>query len=129
MFYKISPRMNQTTLFSKSPNFSNRTLYKDNVYGDMELELDNIVLRENGSNRSENVIFKRKLTFNEILERINEENKNLYKKIENFLTKSLEEIDYEKGEIEGDKRIQSNLKNALMNSYREMSSTSFRSGR
>ncbi len=74
--------------------------------------------------------FKRKLSFEEILKKINNENLFHFRKIEKFIENNMRKIDSELKEIDNDKvtdfvnqKMQSNLKNALINSFRDNNSS------
>lgn len=123
--YSRSPPKTRPYL-SSSFNFSPKTTLKNhNAFKDQELDLDGILLKESTlPNMQNDIIFKRKLTFEEIISRVNDENRQNYESIENFVRNADECLLFELRQLETDRRMQTNLKNALMNSsYREKSTS------
>ncbi len=92
--------------YSKSPDIKQTNYHRETFYKDLELEIDNILLQENGSikmNLPFNPNFKRKLSFEEILKKINNENLFHFRKIEKFIENNMRKIDSELKEIDNDK--------------------------
>ncbi len=70
--------------------------------------------------------FKRKLSFEEVLKKINNENLFHFRKVEKFIENNMRKIETELKEIDNEKvlysviqKMQNNLKNALINSFRD----------
>lgn len=101
--------------YSKSPDLRQSKNQKENMYKDLELEIDQILLLENGSNKMNlpfNPNFKRKLSFEEIFKKISNENLYLYRKIEKFINSNSKKIDSELNEIDNEKVLLCKIENA-----------------
>ena len=106
--YAFSPEGSNRNInfMYKSPGYNLTNSFKDSVYKDLEHDIENIVLKENGLNTfnlSKDMNFRKKLSFEDILKRVSKDNIFLFKKIENFINETTRKIELESNEIETDR--------------------------